>query len=312
MSTEELKVAIIGLDTSHAPLFAELLNNPDHPHHVRGGKVTAAYPGGSPDFELSIGRVDKFTAEVRDNSGVPIVQSIQEAAENADAILLLSVDGRVHLEQFRQIVPYGKPVFIDKPFAVTTRDAKAIYRLAQEHGIPLMSCSSVRWSEGLGRALDSAGQGNIIGVDTYGPMELQSTQPGFYWYGIHAADMLYRSMGKGCKEVTVTTNADHDLAVGVWEDGRVGTLRGNRKGNRRFGALIHREQGTEHVDVYADGKPYYASMLEEVIRMFQTGAAPIDMTETLEVIAFLEAANESRETGRTVKLDTGISPVASS
>ncbi|MGN7167709.1 Gfo/Idh/MocA family protein [Paenibacillus cellulositrophicus] len=312
MSTEELKIAIIGLDTSHAPLFAELLNNPDHPHHVRGGKVTAAYPGGSPDFELSIGRVDKFTAEVRDNSGVPIVQSIQEAAENADAILLLSVDGRVHLEQFRQIVPYGKPVFIDKPFAVTTRDAKAIYRLAQEHGIPLMSCSSVRWSEGLGRALNSADQGNIIGVDTYGPMELQSTQPGFYWYGIHAADMLYRSMGKGCKEVTVTTNADHDLAVGVWEDGRVGTLRGNRKGNRRFGALIHREQGTEHVDVYADGKPYYASMLEEVIRMFQTGAAPIDMTETLEVIAFLEAANESRETGRTVKLDTGISPVASS
>jgi len=312
MSTEELKIAIIGLDTSHAPLFAELLNNPDHPHHVRGGKVTAAYPGGSPDFELSIGRVDKFTAEVRDNSGVPIVQSIQEAAENADAILLLSVDGRVHLEQFRQIVPYGKPVFIDKPFAVTTRDAKTIYRLAQEHGIPLMSCSSVRWSEGLGRALDSADQGNIIGVDTYGPMELQSTQPGFYWYGIHAADMLYRSMGKGCKEVTVTTNADHDLAVGVWEDGRVGTLRGNRKGNRRFGALIHREQGTEHVDVYADGKPYYASMLEEVIRMFQTGAAPIDMTETLEVIAFLEAANESRETGRTVKLDTGISPVASS
>ncbi|MEC0175416.1 Gfo/Idh/MocA family oxidoreductase [Paenibacillus favisporus] len=312
MSTEELKIAIIGLDTSHAPLFAELLNNPDHPHHVRGGKVTAAYPGGSPDFELSIGRVDKFTAEVRDNSGVPIVQSIQEAAENADAVLLLSVDGRVHLEQFRQIVPYGKPVFIDKPFAVTTRDAKAMYRLAQEHGIPLMSCSSVRWSEGLGRALDSADQGNIIGVDTYGPMELQSTQPGFYWYGIHAADMLYRSMGKGCKEVTVTTNADHDLAVGVWEDGRVGTLRGNRKGNRRFGALIHREQGTEHVDVYADGKPYYASMLEEVIRMFQTGAAPIDMTETLEVIAFLEAANESRETGRTVKLDTGISPVASS
>lgn len=312
MSTEELKIAIIGLDTSHAPLFAELLNNPDHPHHVRGGKVTAAYPGGSPDFELSIGRVDKFTAEVRDNSGVPIVQSIQEAAENADAILLLSVDGRVHLEQFRQIVPYGKPVFIDKPFAVTTREAKAIYRLAQEHGIPLMSCSSVRWSEGLGRALDSADQGDIIGVDTYGPMELQSTQPGFYWYGIHAADMLYRSMGKGCKEVTVTTNADHDLAVGVWEDGRVGTLRGNRKGNRRFGALIHREQGTEHVDVYADGKPYYASMLEEVIRMFQTGAAPIDLTETLEVIAFLEAANESRETGRTVKLDTGISPVASS
>lgn len=312
MSTEELKIAIIGLDTSHAPLFAELLNNPDHPHHVRGGKVTAAYPGGSPDFELSIGRVDKFTAEVRDNSGVPIVHSIREAAENADAILLLSVDGRVHLEQFREIVSYGKPVFIDKPFAVTTRDAKAIYRLAQEHGIPLMSCSSVRWSEGLGRALDSADQGNIIGVDTYGPMELQPTQPGFYWYGIHAADMLYRSMGKGCKEVTVTTNADHDLAVGVWEDGRVGTLRGNRKGNRRFGALIHREQGTEHVDVYADGKPYYASMMEEVIRMFQTGAAPIDLTETLEVIAFLEAANESRETGRTVKLDTGISPVASS
>lgn len=74
------------------------------------------------------------------------------------------------------------------------------------------------------------------------------------------------------------------------------------KGTGCFGALLHREQGTEYVDVYAAQKPYFASMLEEVVRMFQTKTPPLDIEETIEVIAFLEAANESRATGKSVPL----------
>lgn len=303
MDSKTLNIGMIGLDTSHAPLFAEMLNEPAHPHHVPGARVTVAFPGGSPDFPLSIDRVAGFTAKIEGDFGVRMAGSIGEVAEEADAILLLTVDGRIHAEQFAAVAPYGKPVFIDKPFAVSSRDARAIADLAREHRVPLMSCSSVRWAENLDAAVRANdGQGRIIGADCCGPMELQPTQPGFFWYGIHMADMLYRCMGPGCTEVRVTANEDHDLAVGVWADGRIGTIRGNRKGNRRFGALLHREQGTGYVDIYAAQKPYFASMLEEVVRMFQTKTPPLDIEETIEVIAFLEAANESRATGKSVPL----------
>lgn len=302
MDNNIMKIGMIGLDTSHVPAFAELLNDANHAYHVPGAKVVVAYPGGSEDFELSISRVEGYTETLRNQYGVQIVNSPEEVAELSDAILLESVDGRVHREQFARIAPYGKPVFIDKPFTLSSQDAAEMFKLARQHNIPLMSCSALRYAEGLSEVLAAEDKGAIIGMDVYGPMAIQPTQPGLFWYGIHTVEMLFRTLGKGCLSVTATKNEDHDLVVGVWKDGRIATLRGNRKGNNRFGALIHREQDTQFVDVYAHPKPYYASMLERVMKMFASGVPDIDPEETEQIIRFIEAANESRESGKTVLL----------
>ncbi|WP_407658017.1 Gfo/Idh/MocA family protein [Lederbergia citri] len=296
-----IKIGMIGLDTSHVIAFTKLLNDSKHDHHVPGGEVVVAFPGGSDDMEFSHTRVEGFTAEMRDNFGIKIVQTPEEVANECDAILLESVDGRVHLEQFRKIAPFGKPTFIDKPFATSSRDAKEIFQLAEQFGTPVMSCSSLRYSEGLTAALEEDEGGNIYGVDCYGPLAMEATH-GLFWYGIHTVEMLYRAFGPGCEKVTVTKNDDHDLIVGEWKDGRIGSIRGNRIGNSSFGALIHRQKGTQFVDVDADKKPFYASLLEEIIQFFRTGKSPINYIETLEITRFIEAANESRETGKTVKL----------
>ena len=300
----QLKIGMIGLDTSHATAFTELLNDSGHPYHVPGGKVVVAFPGGSPDFELSISRVQGFTDKLKNEFGVEIVDSPEAVAEKSDAILLESVDGRVHLEQFAKIAPYGKPVFIDKPLAVSSADAREIAALAEKYNIPVMSTSALRYAEGLTRALADAEKGAIIGFDAYGPMAIQPTQPGYFWYGIHCVDMLFAALGKDCVEVRATATDDHDVVVGRWADGRLGTIRGNRKGNTQFGALVHREKGTQFVDVYANPKPYYASLLERIMPMFQNGKPAIDFAETIQVIRFIEAANESRETGETVRCIT--------
>jgi predicted dehydrogenase len=299
---KKLNIGMIGLDTSHVSAFTKLLNDPETEFHVPGGNVTVAYTGGSDDFELSYSRVEGYTKELRDQYGVKIVDTIEEVAEQSDAIMLESVDGRVHMEHFRRIASYGKPVFIDKPFAVSTSDARAIIELAQKHSIPLMSCSSLRYSEGLIHALKEQEKGAIIGADCYGPMALQPTQPGLFWYGIHTVEMLYATLGKGCARVSVATNDDHDLVTAEWQDGRMATIRGNRKGNNTFGELIHHEKGTQFVDVYSHRKPYYANMLEAVMDLFRTGKGPIDLEETYEIIRFIEAANESRRTGKVVAL----------
>lgn len=300
--SSSLKIGIIGLDTSHVTAFTQLLNDASHAYHVPGGKVVAAFPGGSPDFELSISRVQGFTDTLRDTYGLQIVDSVEAVAEACDAILLESVDGRVHLEQFAKIAPYGKPVYIDKPLAITSEDGRQIEALARQYNIPVMSTSALRYAEGFVEALADAANGSIIGVDTFGPMAIQPTQKGFFWYGIHSVEMLYAAYGKGCESVTVTTNDDHDLIIGRWADGRIGSVRGNRKGNNKFGATLHREKATQYVDIYSNPKPYYASLLERIIVLFQEGKSAIDFSETLELIRFIEAANESRESGLTVKL----------
>ncbi|MVO98913.1 Gfo/Idh/MocA family protein [Paenibacillus lutrae] len=296
-----LRIGMIGLDTSHAVEFTKLLNDPANPYHVPGGKVVIAYPGGSDDFELSRSRVEGFTNKLRDDFGVEIVDSPAAVAAACDAILLESADGRVHAEQFRQIAPFGKPVFIDKPLAVSSKEAADIAALAKSGGIPLMSSSSLRFAEEVTRALADTSKGALLGADCYGPMALEPTQPGLFWYGIHMVEMLYAALGPGCVRVTAFTQDAHDVVVGVWADGRIGTVRGNRAGSFGFGAQIHREKGTIAVDVAASAKPFYASLLERVMEMFAGGPA-VRLEETLEVIRFIEAANESRETGLPVRL----------
>lgn len=291
----QIRIAIVGLDTSHVEAFAKILHDVKNPHHVPGGRIVAAFPGGSADFDLSRNRVAGYTAQLRDEFGVKIFDTPEEAVEQADAVLLESVDGRVHWSQFERIARCSKPVFIDKPFAVNVADAEAIVAKAKERQIPLMSSSSLRFSEGFQKALQTQDEGKLIGADFFGPMAIESTQPGFFWYGIHIAEMLVAALGGDFKKVYVCNNFDHDLLLVETSDGRIGTLRGNRKGNQRFGGVLHREKASAFVDVYADQKPYYANLLEAVLSFFRTGVSPVPIKETLAIVRLLEAANALRQ-----------------
>ena len=146
LAAADLKVGIIGLDTSHVAAFTELLNNPSNPEHIPGARVVAAFPGGSPDVESSRTRIDKFTEQLRTKYGVRIVPDIASLLAEVDAVLLESVDGRKHLEQVRPVLAGRKRVFIDKPLAATYADAREIARLGRESGTPWFSTSSLRYS----------------------------------------------------------------------------------------------------------------------------------------------------------------------
>ena len=66
----DLRLGIIGCDTSHVVAFTETLNNPEAKGHVPGGKVVAAYKGGSADIPSSISRVSRTTRRrCRRNTG---------------------------------------------------------------------------------------------------------------------------------------------------------------------------------------------------------------------------------------------------
>jgi len=289
----EMKVGMIGLDTSHVVAFAEILNNPDNAHYVAGTKVVAAFKGGSPDMPVSADRVDGFTEKLVNDYRLEIIDSIEQLGEMCDAILLESVDGRVHLEQFKKLASCKKPVFIDKPFTVSLADAKEIKELSEGNGTPVCSCSALRYDASLQEALKDKEVGEITGATTYGPAKYAEPTPGLFWYGIHSAEMLFAAMGTGCKSVRCIGNEDTDIVVGLWEDGRMGELRGIRKGAAVFGALLFREKEIQSVAQHPD-IPASAGLMKEVVKFFQTGKSPIPLKETVEIMAFLEAANTSR------------------
>lgn len=300
-----LRIGLIGLDTSHAPAFARLFNIATDPEHVPGAKVVAAYPGGSKDFELSWSRVGKFTDEIRDKYGVSMVDSPEAVAEASDLVLMTAVDGRIHRELFERIVKFKRPTFIDKPFTTSSADAEAIFRLAEQNGVVVMSSSSLRYADSLTNVLSdpkSREMGQITGCDVFGPMDLQPPLPGLFWYGIHTAEVMCTIMGTGCREVRAVANDDYDLITGIWSDGRLASIRGIRKGNGTYGVTIQRENGFQFVDLNVNKRSYYANMLEVILRSLPKGKCEITPAETMQVIRFLEAANQSRSNGQPVKM----------
>jgi predicted dehydrogenase len=294
----EIKVGMIGLDTSHCPAFTRLLNDDSNEYHVPGARVVGAYPGGSDLFSLSRDRVQGFTEELRDTYGVPIYDSIPALVTDVDAILLESADGRQHLEQFEQIVaqsPAGpKPVFVDKPFATSTVDARRMIQLAVQTQTPMMSSSSLRYAAGI---VGLAGEGErVLSCEAFGPAAILDDYPGLFWYGIHSAEMLYTYMGLGCEAVRCLPYEDVDVVIGQWQDGRIGVVRGTRFKGGQFGCVVHADNSTR-CGFAQSTPPGYYGLMQVVVAFFQTGVAPIDVRETFEIASFLEAANRSREHG---------------
>jgi predicted dehydrogenase len=294
---EEIRVGIIGLDTSHCVAFTSLLNHPEKASeaarpHLAGVRVVAAWPGGSPDLPASIDRVQGYTKELQEQ-GIEIVDSISTLLTKVDAVLLESVDGRPHLEQARPVLTAGKPVFIDKPLAGSLADALEILRLARETGTPCFSSSSLRFSPGIAGMRYDERVGEVLGCDAYGPCPLEPHHPDLFWYGIHGVETLFTIMGPGCQEVTRVHTEGCDLVVGRWRDGRVGTFRGIRQGRQDYGATVFGTQGIAPSGGFAGYEP----LVVEIAKFFKTGQAPVSLEETIELFAFMEAADESKRQG---------------
>jgi hypothetical protein len=289
---EPLRIGMIGLDTSHVIAFTRLLNDTNQSNHVPGGRVVAAFKGGSPDLESSWTRVDGYTRELEEKFSVQIVESIEELCQRVDAVMLESVDGRPHLDQARPVIQARKPLFIDKPMAGSLADVVEIFRLAARQQVPVFSSSSYRFYESL-QKVKQTDVGAVRAVISYGPAHLEAHHPDLFWYGVHPTEALFAILGAGCESVVRTTSVDTDVVSGVWSGGRVGTLMGLRGGPTPHRVIVF---GSEAV-AQQEGSGDYAPLVREIIRFFRTGVAPVSPRETLELFGFMEAADESKRLG---------------
>ncbi|MHC4406199.1 MAG: biopolymer transporter ExbD [Planctomycetota bacterium] len=286
-----LKAGIIGLD-AHARSWTRILNNPEATGELADVVVVAGYPGGSPDIPQSMDLLKKGVEAFR-QMDIEIVESIDALLEKVDVVMILSIDGRPHLEQARPVIAARKPMFIDKPMAASLADAIRIFRLAQAAGVPCFSSSSLRFAPGTQAVLEDPKVGEIRGANAFSPCGLEPHHPDFFWYGIHGVETLFTIMGTGCKTVTRAQTDNMEIAVGVWDDGRIGTFRGTREGPHTYGATVFGSKA-----IVQSGKfEGYEPLLVEIVRFFKTGKAPVDPETTLEILAFMEAADQSKRLG---------------
>jgi len=282
------RVGIIGLDTSHVIAFTKALNASPANADYKGYTVVAAYPYGSKTIKSSADRIPKYTEDIK-KMGVSIVGSIEELLEKVDVVLLETNDGRLHLEQALPVFKAGKRMFIDKPIAASLEDAVAIFEASGKFNVPVFSASSLRYIKGANELVKS----EVIGAATFSPASLEETHPDLFWYGIHGVETLFTVMGTGCQEVVRVSTADTDVVVGTWEGGRIGTFRGTRSGKSGYGGTVYTTGGIKALGPYGGYEP----LLLEIVSFFETGQVPVSPEETLEIFAFMEAADESKRRG---------------
>ncbi len=277
-----LRAGIIGLDTSHAIAFTKSLNAEKPNPAVAGCRLVAVYPKGSPDIASSVSRVPGYIEDVK-KLDVEIVDSIDELLKRVDVVFLETNDGRPHYEQLLPVLKAGKPCYIDKPIAGSLADAVAIFEASRKYKVPVFSSSSLRFGKN-SLAVRGGSLGRLTRCETTSPASLEPTHPDLFWYGIHGVESLFTVMGTGCQSVTRGKTEDGLIQVtGEWSGDRVGIF---REGKGYTGTATG-EKGTSPVGSY-DG---YDPLLFDIVKFFRTGVPPVTEEETLEIYAYMEAAD---------------------
>lgn len=285
-AAEPLRAGIVGCDTSHAIAFTKLINAPDATGPRAEVEVVAAFPGGSPDIPSSADRVDGYVKELR-GMGVEIVDSIPKLMEKCDVVLLESVDGRPHLSQFKQLAA-GKPVFIDKPAAANLADVVAIFKVAEQTKTPCFSSSALRYCSAVTKLANDPAVGVVTGCSVASPFETEPHHIDLAWYGVHGVEAIYTLMNPGCEAVSRVDGSTATLVTGRWSDGRIAAWRG-LKGHADYIFTAFGDKG-----IATDrGFSGYEPLVDEICTFFVSGKPPVPAAETIEMFAFMEAADES-------------------
>lgn len=287
-SISKKSIGIVGLDSSHAVAFTKELNSNSTNNSYKGYQVVAAYPMGSPSIPLNAQRIPKFTEDIK-KLGVEVVSSIEKLLKKVDFVLLETNDGNKHLEQAEIILKAKKPLFIDKPIANSYKDALKIFELSDKYKTPIFSTSSLRYISGIEEIDKKA----VLGADIYSPAYTEPSHKDLYWYGIHGVEMLFTLLGANCKSVTTQHTDDVDIYTGEWEDGRIGMLRGIRKGADGFGGSVFTQDKIVQLGAFQGYNP----LLKQIVSFFETGIIPVKREETLAICKFIDAAHQSRVNG---------------
>lgn len=288
----EIRIGMIGLDTSHSVAFTKCLQAPDvaPDQKVHGARVVSCMRFETP-FQ------DKNGLDARQKQleqwGVTVTEDFDEAVAECEAIMLEINDPAYHLEYFRKCVPLGKPIFLDKPMADNTANARAIYKLAKDNKLRVFSASSLRFVPGLIEACEAVP--NAMYAYAYGPLGKAPAGSSIVWYGVHAFEMLERAMGQGAVGVFARRDKAGVVCMVEYPDNRRGVVE-LTEGASAYGGCV-RDKG-KAAPYICDNSRLYPDELIKVIEFFNGAEPAASLDDALEITAMLDAAERSTKSGK--------------
>lgn len=289
-----VRIALIGgAGAYHCRVFASLINDYDRegykqaefPHFERppleGIEVAAIW---DPDPEAA--------RQVATLARIPeVLSEPEEAIGRVDGVMVCDDITMAHQKRARPFLEAGVPTFIDKPLSPDPAEAAEIIALAQQHRVPLMSCSALRYARELMEAKERiAALGRIVCATGTGPNEL-------VFYGIHPLELAYTVLGPGIAWVQNTGDDERAFVHCAYPDGRAIILQVLGSGGwPGMHGCFYGERGAVHLEV-SDGAAFYSNMIRAFANMVQTGQMPIPLGHTLEIIRILAAGKRSAHEG---------------
>ena len=292
----EIKVAAIGLDTSHTIEFTKRFQDPACPKEdrIEGVRVISCMRFETP-FQNREG-LDKRQKQLEE-WGVKVTENYNEAVKGADALMLEINDAALHLEYFRKAAELGKPIYLDKPLADTAQNGRNILKIAAEKKIKVFSTSSLRYDAGFISASAKIPAPQFAHV--YGPLGKAASGSSIVWYGVHCFEMLVRAMGKGAEKVSAAKTDSGAVITVQYSGKRRGVVELN-EGAWVYGGELRLADKAEPFVV--DSGKLYTNLCNKIAEFLKTGVSPVPLEETMEVMVLLDAAERAYNTGEEIIL----------
>ena len=292
---KEMKVAIIGLDTSHAIELPRLMQAPDCPKEdrVEGLRAVSCLRFETP-FQNKEG-LDGRQKQL-EQWGVKVTEKFEDAIKDCDALMLEINDPAFHVDYFRRCAGLGKPVFLDKPLADTFTHGEQILADVKKHNTRVFSASSLRFVPSL---IETCGKvPHPAACFAYGPLGKAPSGSSIVWYGVHAFEMLQRSMGLGATSILTRKDGMGVVANVAYADGRRGVVE-LTEGAWIYGGTLRTKEKAETFVV--DPAHLYSGLLNQIAAFFHGGASPVGLDATREIMGMLDAAERSLQSGKEEK-----------
>lgn len=290
---------------THGPIFACCFNGYD-PAQLDAHAGEGKFPFNPVERRFSDVQAVKIWDPVREAAehlaaivGIGEVSDTPEqCTEDVDAVIIPDDGSGSQYRYAAAALEKGLPTFCDKPLAMTAREAQQIAALAQQHGAPLMSASSLRFVPDIVALREEAQSG------AFGEINLASVAGGGdpIWYGIHALSMAYGVFPPGAVSCLNVGVPDRNIVRVRYADGRDLMLYVGQPPQMCGGYQINLYGTKGWKSVTPSLKDLYVYLMERFMALVRDGEVSVPLAEEVEVIAVLEAGQRSLAEGREVTI----------
>lgn len=290
---------------THGPLFTCAFNGHD-PAQLEAHAGEGKFPFNPIERRFDDVRAVKIWDPVREAAehlaaivGIDeVCDTPEQCTEGVDAVIIPDDGSGCQYKYAVAALEKGLPTFVDKPLAMTAREAKQIARVAKDHNAPLMSASSLRFVPDIVALRDEVRSG------AFGDVNLASVAGGGdpIWYGIHALSMAYGVLEPGAVSCVNVGVADRNVVRVRYASGRDLMLIVGQAPQMCGGYQINIYGTKGWKSVTPSLQNLYIYLMERFLALVREGEVSVPLDEEVEVIAVLEAGVRSLAEGREVTI----------